>query len=103
MNVRLRWVNSTPGLNQLPLASTSVEARVSTALPWTEINRVPVPAAELLIENVEPGDWIYRAMEIDTAGMMSARSNEVTVNVAGPVVNVPPTGVGTSLTATVEP
>lgn len=97
MNVRLNWKNSTPGARQAPLAATLIEARTDISLPWGTVNNVPAGTTTLLITSPAPGDWQYRATEVDTKGGKSQPTQAV--NVAVPFD--PPTGANT-LTAAIE-
>ena len=74
-NVRLNWGLPTPSVFQRPLAGFRIEARVSTELPWTEIAMVEVPATEILLEDVAPGQWLYQGRVIDAAGRPSPPVN----------------------------
>lgn len=74
-NVRLNWGLPTPSVRQRPLAGFRIEARVSAELPWTEIALVEVPATEILLEDVAPGQWFYRGFVVDVAGRSSTPVN----------------------------
>lgn len=71
-NVKLTWTLPTPTPRQRPLAHVRVDARVSDTLPWTEIGIVPVPGAELVVQDAAPGEWFYRATVVDDRGAESA-------------------------------
>lgn len=64
-NVRLSWVLPVPTNRQRPLSHVHIETRVSLDLPWTEIATVDAPGTELVIQDVAPGSWMYRAIVID--------------------------------------
>lgn len=68
-NVRLSWTLPTPTPAQRPIAHVAVSARVDEALPWTEI--AVVAGTELLIQDVAPGTWFYRAIVVDDEGRES--------------------------------
>ena len=70
-NVRLSWALPTPSRRQRPIASVRLDARVSPELPWTEIASVPAPGTELLLQDVAAGDWMYRAVAVDSEGQES--------------------------------
>jgi hypothetical protein len=96
MNVRLSWVNSTPGARQKPLEATIVSGRSSPSFPFVEINRVPVGTAELVLQDVAPGSWEYQAVEVDVDGRVSSAQTTIVA-----IEFEPPTGV-TNFTAVEE-
>lgn len=89
MSLTLLWTNSTPGSRQLPLKHTLIESRVSPDLPWAPVNVVAVPAQQLVLDTPPPGDWHFRATEVDTADVVSSNRRELTVNIP----HDPPSGV----------
>ena len=70
-NVLLTWSLPNVGGRQRPLSGVRIAARVSDELPWTNIAFVAVPGTELLLEDVAPGTWFYRAVVEDDSGAMS--------------------------------
>lgn len=88
--MNLSWTNSTPTARQRALKHTLIEARVDASLPWATVNIVPVPGNALTIDpSIAPGDWTFRATEVDVGNVAS--SNQPTVMVA--VSFDPPSGV----------
>lgn len=80
-NVRLTWVLTEPSSSQAAIAATRIDARVSDELPWTEINTVAAPDSELLVENVAPGTWFYRAVALDAGGREAEDQPTVSLDV----------------------
>jgi hypothetical protein len=83
-NVRLNWTLPTPSSRQREIARTVIEARVSPSLPWGSVNTVDAPTATLLVADIAPGSWEFRATVVD-------------------VGNVPSTPVTTSIELAFEP
>lgn len=67
-NVRLTWELPAVSQRQRPIAHVKIGARVSVDLPWTPIAEVPASQAELLLEDVAPGEWFYRGRAFDDRG-----------------------------------
>ena len=70
-NVRLSWEYPTVTTRQRPHKAVRLSARVSDTLPWTSIATVDAPGTELLLEDVAPGTWFYRAILEDDQGKLS--------------------------------
>lgn len=81
MNVRLNWTLSTPGEKQRPLDHVRIEKRADGIEEWTPINEVGVDTTELLDQDVPPGTWHYRGVEVDVDGRAASRRPEATVEV----------------------
>lgn len=71
-NVRLNWKLPTPNARQRPIARTKIEGRTSPSLPWGEINLVDAPTQTLLIQDIAPGAWEFRATVIDAGNVPSS-------------------------------
>jgi hypothetical protein len=72
-----------------------IDARVSDQLPWANIALVDAPTNELLVSDLAPGVWFFRATEVDAGNVAATNQPEVSVD-----LNVP-AGV-TEFTATIE-
>lgn len=69
-NVRLTWTLPSVSPIQKPIQHTEIAFRVASAsLPWTIQDTVaPDVTQELLFVDVQPGDYEYRAVVVDTDG-----------------------------------
>jgi len=72
MNIRLNWQLPTPGPRQRPIASTVLQARADSSLPWGTAVVVPAPGQTALFQDVAPGSWEYQAIVMDVDGKTSA-------------------------------
>lgn len=57
---------------QRALSHVIVNGRVVGSAHWAELNRVPVPEEELIIEQLPPGTWEFQAIVVDDLGVTSA-------------------------------
>lgn len=71
-NVRLNWVLPTPTARQRAIARTVIEARVSDSLPWATVNTVDAPTSTLLVQDIAPGAWEFRAVVVDVGNVPSS-------------------------------
>lgn len=70
-SIQLTWVLPTPTSRQRDIAGVRIEGRVSEELPWTELNVVDAPETSLLLQDISPGDWTFRCIVLDVAGVPS--------------------------------
>lgn len=70
-NVRLNWTLPTPTARQRAIARTVIEARVSPSLPFSTVNTVDAPTATLLVADIAPGAWEFRATVVDVGNVPS--------------------------------
>lgn len=95
-NVRLNWTLPTPSVRQRAVARTVIDARVSPSLPFSTINTVDAPTSTLLVQDIAPGSWEFRATVVDVGNVPSdpvVASLDLAFDAPSPVVN---------FTATVE-
>lgn len=78
-NVLLSWVLPTPSSSQRPIDHVRIEARVQGIQEWTPINQVPSSSTELLLEAVDPGEWEYQGIVVDTDGREDKNPKRATV------------------------
>lgn len=71
-NAILTWKLPSPTNRQRPLGGVRIESRVSDSLPWTLTATVAAPGEELVIEDIAPGDWFFRATVFDVDGRESS-------------------------------
>jgi hypothetical protein len=71
-NVRLSWTLPTPSSRQRAIARTVIEARVSPSLPWSAVNTVDAPTTTLLVQDIAPGSWEFRATVVDVGNVPSS-------------------------------
>lgn len=82
MNVQLDWTFGPVSGKQKPIAKTRIEARVNAAnAPWSVIAEPAAPALQLIVQDVAPGDWQYRATPVDTAGVAGPTFAPVSLSV----------------------
>ncbi len=68
-DVRLSWTLPVVTSRQRPIDHVRIELRADASLPWTEQDQVPASdPQELLLADVAPGDWFYRATVVDIDG-----------------------------------
>lgn len=68
---------------QRPIDHVSVQARVSDELPWTEIAaRTPDDEQKVTYQDIPPGDWQFRAVAIDVAGVESRNPPTASLSIA---------------------
>lgn len=80
--MQLSWKNSVPSPRQRALKHTLIEARVDPALPWSMIGIVVVPGIALAIDpSIAPGDWTFRATEVDVGNIASTNQPTVAVSI----------------------
>jgi hypothetical protein len=70
-NITLSWNYPSVSGRQRPHAHVLIDARVSDSLPWTNVALVEAPAESLVLEDVAPGEWSYRARLVDVDGRTS--------------------------------
>lgn len=86
-DVLLTWALPLVGKNQRPIAHVRIDSRVSDSLPWSPVNTVkPDGPQQLLIEDLAPGTWSFRAVVVDTAGLESKNPATTKATIDEPLV-----------------
>ena len=80
-NVRVSYELPQVGSRQAPLAHVVLEARVSAALDWAVIAVNPVPSTEIILQDMAPGDWSFRAFAVDTKGLQSKNHSTASLSI----------------------
>lgn len=84
-NVRLRWILPSVRQNGRPLdvssiAGTEIAISANGGADFTVTDVVPSPVTELVINELEPGTWVFRGVVLDSAGRRSNPSvAEITI------------------------
>lgn len=68
-NVRLNWKLPVPTAKQRAIARTVIEGRTAASLPWSTLNTVDAPGATLLLQDIAPGSWEFRATTVDVSAI----------------------------------
>ncbi len=101
-NVKVTWVLPTERENARPLpldeiAGTDVSYRVTGAPVWTPLPRVgPTDPQEAVVNDMDPGDWEFQCVVVDTKG------NESTAEVRPAVIPFDPPNPVSNMTVTVS-
>lgn len=99
-NVRITWDLPQVGPNQAPLEEARVEGRVvGGPATFTSLGN-PVAAIdpqEILLQDVAPGDWVYRVVIVDKQGQTDLNPTAVSATVP-----FDPPGSATNIQVTIE-